>query len=146
VEKQWRRKVRWEFRPWHLDRLTNAITLYHCGEGRRALVAATALHCERVADIRPQASHRIMLKARSDLGARIAARPKQRPWSIQAVRDRVFSPKRRITLTTVDALTDLSALQGDIVIDKILHGSIVPQQRSVVVCCAFKKRGVSKVV
>jgi hypothetical protein len=77
-----------------------------------------------------------MLKAGSDLGAHIAARPKQRPWPIQAVGDRVFRPKRRITLTTVDALTDLSALQRDIIIDKTLHGLIVPQQQRAVVCCA----------
>src|ERR1035437_2219503 len=124
--KEWCREICWEVRPWHLDRLPNAIALHHQGECRCALVSATALHCERVADIRPQASHRIMLKTRSDLGANSAARPKQRPWPIQAVWDRVFRTKRRITLTTVDALTDLSALQRDIIIAKTLHGLIVP--------------------
>jgi hypothetical protein len=56
----------------------------------------------------------------------------------------VFRPKRRITLTTVDALTDLPALQRDIIIDETLHSSIVPQQRGVVVCCTFRNRCVSK--
>src|ERR1035438_1129299 len=64
--KEWCREICWEVRPWHLDRLPNAIALHHQGECRCALVSATALHCERVADIRPQASHRIMLKTRRD--------------------------------------------------------------------------------
>jgi hypothetical protein len=73
-----------------------------------------------------------MLKARRDLGAHPAARPQQRPRPIQAVRDRVFRPEWHFTLATVYALTDLSALQRDIIIVKTLHGSIVPQQRNVV--------------
>jgi hypothetical protein len=51
----------------------------------------------------------------------------------------MFCPKRRITITTIDALTDLSALQRDIIIDKTLHGSIVPQQRTVVTAALSRK-------
>jgi hypothetical protein len=69
-----------------------------------------------------------MFKARRDLRARITARSKKRPRPIQTVRDRVFRPERRVTLSTVDAFTDLSALQRDVTLDQTLHGSIVPQQ------------------
>lgn len=66
-----------------------------------------------------------MLKARCDLGTKIAARPEESPWAIQAIRDRVFRPKWHVALTAVDALTDLPALQGDVIIDQTPHHSIV---------------------
>ena len=56
--KEWRRKVGRKFRPWHLDcsstpsRRTTTGSVVRC-----ALVPATALHGERVPDVRPQLSH-----------------------------------------------------------------------------------------
>lgn len=66
-----------------------------------------------------------MLKARCDLGANVAARPQESPGAIQAIRDRVFRPKWHVALTAVDALTNLPALQGDVIIHQIPHDSIV---------------------
>jgi hypothetical protein len=40
----------------------------------------------------------------------------------------VFIPERRVALAAIDAFTDLSAIQGNVVIDKTLHGSMVPRQ------------------
>ena len=69
-----------------------------------------------------------MLKARRDLGTNIAARPQQGPGAIQAIRDGVFRPKWYVALTAVDALTDLPALQGDVIIHKTSHDSIVARE------------------
>lgn len=73
-------------------------------------------------------SHRSMLKARCDLGTNIAARPQEGPGAIQAIRDGVFRPKWHVALTAVNAFTDLPAPQGDVIIHKTSHDSIVARE------------------
>lgn len=80
-----------------------------------------------------------MLKARCDLGANTAARPQEGPGAIQAIRDRMFRPKWHVALTTVDALTDLPALQGDVIIHKTPHHSIVARETTTTQGLTFRE-------
>ena len=104
-----------------MDRLLHAVALYHQGEGRYSLVPATGLHRERITDIRPQAPHDLMFKARRDLRAGVTACPQERPRTIQTIRDRVLGGELHVSRSTVDAFADVSAIRRDGVIDETLH-------------------------
>src|SRR5207253_461289 len=56
------------------------------------------------------------------------ARAEERPGAIQAIRDRVLRPEWHVAFTAVDALPDLPALQGDVIIHKTPHHSIVARK------------------
>jgi hypothetical protein len=105
--KHWGWEIRRKFGERNMNGPPRAVGLKHQWKLSRTFSRPTRPHCEYRANRGKEAPESIPLKPMRDVCANRAARPQQRPRTIQPERNRMLFAQRTIAGPAVDALTDI---------------------------------------